>query len=67
MVQKNLVGSKVVHPKGLPVHHPHHVPLSQMIGDQMKNSARKVKTNKLLVGSTFVDPRAKNQPPHPRG
>jgi len=62
--QKNIVGSKVVHPKGLPNHKPQHVPLSHFIGDQMKNSARKVKHQQLMVGSFAIDTKVKHQQPH---
>ena len=42
-------------------------PVSAFIGDQMKNSARKSHVQKLLVGSTYVDPRkqqGKSAPHH---
>jgi hypothetical protein len=64
MGQKNIVGSKVVHPKGLPNHKPQHVPLSHFIGDQMKNSARKVKHQQLMVGSFAIDTKTKSKEPH---
>lgn len=54
--QKNLVGSYKVQRKGMPKGGKV-VPLSSFIGDQMKNSAKKSPSQKLLVGSFQVQVR----------
>jgi len=66
--QKNLVGSYPVQRKGIPKQRPQ-FPLSHFIGDQMKNSARKSASQKLMVGSFQVQPSAngKTQPHQPHG
>jgi len=57
-----------VHPKGMPDPTKRgKVPLSHFIGDQMKNSARKVKNQQLMVGSFQINPKKKGGPSAPRG
>jgi len=67
--QKNLVGSYKVQRKGMPKGGKV-VPLSNFIGDQMKNSAKKSPSQKLMVGSfqvntnTFEHGKAAPHQPH---
>ena len=65
--RKNLVGSYSTTPKVGKMHHTNEKrpPVSAFIGDQMKNSARKSHVQKLLVGSTYVDPRKQQGKPAP--
>jgi hypothetical protein len=67
MGRKSLVGSQVVTPMVGKKHHQteKRPPVSAFIGDQMKNSARKSHVQKLLVGSTYVDPRKQHGKPAP--
>lgn len=68
MGQRRIVGSYPVHPKGMPDPTKRgKVPLSHFIGDQMKNSARKVKNQQLMVGSFQINPKKKGGPSAPRG